>query len=151
MPGGDYGVEMTDAECAAFLTERGHGVLSFGGDEPYALPISFGYDVDRNRCVLQFVFPRDSEKRARLDASPAVSLVCYDWTTPDDWCSVLVTGRLRRIADDSPDAIDASETFAAAADVTGLSAFGTEATELDLEWYALEIDEMSGRHPPAAD
>jgi nitroimidazol reductase NimA-like FMN-containing flavoprotein (pyridoxamine 5'-phosphate oxidase superfamily) len=148
MSPGDYGVEMTDSEIATFLTRRGHGVLSFGGDVPYGLPISFGYDVIENRCIFQLVFHEESEKQARLEESPAVSLVTYEWTDPSDWRSVVITGTLHAIDEDTPEAIEASEIFAEYASVTGLTVFEQEAPELDPEWYELEIEEMKGRHSP---
>jgi len=151
MTAADIGVEMTDEEIAAFLTEQGHGVVSFAGDRPYSLPISFGYDVLEHRCIFQLVFHEESTKRERLADSPRVSLVSYEWHDPDDWRSVVVGGELRRIDDESPAAIDASEVFAEYASIAGLSVFERPVTDLDPEWYELVIESTSGRQAPAVD
>ncbi|MFB6091601.1 MAG: pyridoxamine 5'-phosphate oxidase family protein [Haloquadratum sp.] len=151
MPDRQYGVEMTDDEIAAFLTRRGHGVLSFGGDRPYSLPISFGFDVLENRCIFQLVFHEGSEKLARLEASDRVSLVSYEWNSPDDWRSVVIEGRLARIESGSADAIAASEVFAQYASLAGFAVFDRPVSELDPEWFELDIEEMQGRHAPSID
>ncbi|SDX54671.1 pyridoxamine 5'-phosphate oxidase family protein [Halobellus clavatus] len=149
MPRGDYGVAMDDKAVASFLTSQGHGVLSFGGDVPYSLPISFGYDVLENRCIFQLVFHEDSEKSARLEASNRVSLVAYEWNDPSDWRSVVVEGRLQPIEEASPAAMDASEIFAEFASLAGLSVFDRPSADLDPAWYELEITKMKGREAPS--
>ncbi len=143
-----YGVEMNEREIAEFLARQGHGVLSFGGDEPYGVPISFGYDVLENRCIFQLVFSADSKKRAALDASVAVSLTTYEWNDVDDWRSVILNGSLVSIPNDTPDAVDAAEIFAECASLVSLSVFNEPTDELDVEWYELSIESMNGRESP---
>jgi nitroimidazol reductase NimA-like FMN-containing flavoprotein (pyridoxamine 5'-phosphate oxidase superfamily) len=144
-----YGVVMTDEEIGSFLARRGHGVLSFGGDVPYGLPISFGYDVLNNRCIFQLLFDEDSKKAAYLDSSSAVNLVTYEWDSADEWQSVVIDGELSAIPDDSPEAVDAAEVFAEFATVVGLSVFDRPVEDLKSGWYELDIQEMSGRKSPA--
>ncbi|MDY6819400.1 MAG: pyridoxamine 5'-phosphate oxidase family protein [Halobacteriales archaeon] len=143
-----YGVKMSDTEIAEFLVQRGHGVLSLGGDVPYAIPISFGYDVADHRCIFQFLFNPESKKRDYIDANDNVSLVSYEWTSPDDWRSVVIDGRLVHIDEGTPEALAASKIFAPYASTVALSVFNRPVTELDPEWYELEIDEMQGRQSP---
>lgn len=144
-----YGVEMTDKEIAEFLTRQGHGVLSFGGEEPYGLPISFGYDVLDNRCIFQLVSDADSKKEAALAHSSTVNLVAYEWNDIDDWRSVIITGQLHPIPEDSPDAIDAAGIFAEYASVASLTVFDKPLSELTAVWHKLDIEEMSGRQAPS--
>lgn len=144
----DYGVEMTDEEIDEFLMRRGHGVLSFGGDRPYAVPMSFGYDASENVCVLQLVNVERSEKQRHLDESSAVHLTTYEWHSVDDWQSVLIEGHLSPIRNDTPDEVDAAEIFSEYADTVGLSIFNRPATELEPEWYELRIETVSGRKSP---
>lgn len=73
-----YGIEMTDTEVAEFLTRQGHGVLSFGGEKPYGLPISFGYDILENRCIFQLLTRSDSKKQRYIEESDAANLVAYE-------------------------------------------------------------------------
>lgn len=143
-----YGIEMTTEEIAEFLTRRGHGVLSFGGDTPYGLPMSFGYDVMDNRCIFQLVFDDASRKRAYIEDSDSVSLVVYEWTGPDDWRSVVVEGQLQEIENDTPDAVQAEVVFGEYATVVGLSVFNEPIEELEPEWYELQIEEMTGYQSP---
>jgi nitroimidazol reductase NimA-like FMN-containing flavoprotein (pyridoxamine 5'-phosphate oxidase superfamily) len=144
----EYGVEMSDEEVAAFLARRGHGVLSFGGEVPYGLPISFGYDVLNDRCVFQLLFGEDSKKATYLDESTTVNLVAYEWETVDEWRSVVVDGDLSAIPDDSPEAVDAAAVFAEFATVVGTSVFDRPLAELESDWYELTIRERSGRQSP---
>jgi nitroimidazol reductase NimA-like FMN-containing flavoprotein (pyridoxamine 5'-phosphate oxidase superfamily) len=141
----EYGVEMDDEEIAAFLTNHGHGVLSLGGDAPYGVPVSFGYDVLEHRCVLQLVFGPESRKREYIDGETPVSLTSYDYGDVDDWASVIVEGTLRRIEDDAPAAVDAAEIFAPYATVVSMTVFETPAEDLVAEWYELAIESTSGR------
>ena len=144
------GTPMDQRDIDDLLTATGYGILSLASDdEPYSLPISFGYDVLENRCIFQLVFHEDSEKSARLEASNRVSLVAYEWNDPSDWRSVVVEGRLRPIEEASPAAMDASEIFAEFASLAGLSVFDRPSADLDPAWYELEITKMKGREAPS--
>lgn len=144
----DYGVEMTDKEVAEFLTRQGHGVLSFGGEEPYGLPISFGYDVVDDRCIFQLVSDADSKKEAALTESSRVNLVAYEWNDIDDWRSVIISGELAPIPDESIDAVNAASVFAEYASVASLTVFDKSLSELTVVWHKLDIEEMTGRRSP---
>lgn len=146
-----YGIEMTAKEIAEFLERQGHGVLSFGGAEPYGLPISFGYDPLDNRCIFQLVSAPDSKKQTYLDESNAVNLVAYEWVSIDDWRSVVLDGRLESIEPDTPSAVDAAEVFAKYGSVVGLSVFNRPVDELEPDWYELHVEEMSGYKSPLVD
>lgn len=146
-----YGVDMSREEVAAFLDRQGDGVLAFGGDLSYAIPISFGYDVAENRVIFQFVFSPGSRKRSYIEAGEDVTLVVYDWAAPDDWRSVLVTGSLAPIEPESPAAVAASEVFAPRATAISLAGFEHPAEELDPQWYELAIQEMQGRQAPVVE
>jgi nitroimidazol reductase NimA-like FMN-containing flavoprotein (pyridoxamine 5'-phosphate oxidase superfamily) len=146
-----YGIEVADDEIAAYLTRQGHGVLSFGGEVPYGLPISFGYDVLENRCVFQLLFDVESRKREYVERADRATLVVYEWVDPDDWRSVVVDGRLRRIGPGSPAAVDASEVFAEYASVVALTVFDRPVTDPDPEWYELRGDELTGYQSPTVD
>jgi nitroimidazol reductase NimA-like FMN-containing flavoprotein (pyridoxamine 5'-phosphate oxidase superfamily) len=148
MENGRYGVEMNEDEVVEFLVDQGHGVLSFGGEPAYGLPISFGYDVVDNRCIFQLLFPPGSQKREYVERSSSVNLVSYDWSDPDDWQSVVIRGPLDAIPDDSVDAVEASEVFAEHASVPGLAVFDGSIDDLDPEWHELRIEDATGRQSP---
>lgn len=149
MDEGAYGVEMSPAEIDAFLDSRGHGVLSIGGEIPYAIPISYGYDADGDRFVFQFLWHDESEKREHLDASDRATLTVYRFDHPDKWRSVVATGRLEPIEDDTPAAVAAAEVFAPHAATVSLAVFERPAEELEAGWCELRIEELSGRQSPA--
>jgi nitroimidazol reductase NimA-like FMN-containing flavoprotein (pyridoxamine 5'-phosphate oxidase superfamily) len=141
---------MSSTEIAEFLTRQGHGVLSFSGDEPYGLPISFGYDPIDNRFIFQLVSAPDSRKQAYLDESDAVNLVAYEWQSVDDWRSVVIDGHLTVIEEGSPAAIEAAEVFAEYGSVVGLQVFNKPLEELEPDWYELEVTDMEGYKSPVA-
>lgn len=138
-------VSMTDDEVAAFLSRAGDGVLTLHTTVPYSFPVSFGYDVESGRCLLQFVSRTGSRKRAALREEPAATLVAYDVSSPDDWASVVVEGTL--VERDAPDA-DARTAYAEQATAVGMSVFDAESSDLDVAWYELRPESVSGRQSP---
>lgn len=146
-----YGIEMTTDEIAEFLTRQGHGVLSFGGDVPYGIPLSFGYDVLDNRCVFQLLSGSDSKKRAALAETDAVNLVAYEWNDVDNWRSVVITGQLLPIESDTPEVVKAADVFAEYGSVVGTEVFNRPLDEMTSDWYELQIEEMTGYRSPRLD
>lgn len=139
----DRRTEMPDDETDAFLGRHETGVLSLARtDEPYAIPISYGYDPDDRQFYLRLVSTPDSEKRRYLGSSPDARLVVYD---RDDrtYRSVIAIGTLERI---DPEALTVADVeqygdaerplFEAWADGKG---------DLDIQLYRLEPDTLSGR------
>ena len=52
MSSGKYGVVLDDDEVATFLERQGIGTLSMGDERGgYGIPMSFGYDRTRERCI----------------------------------------------------------------------------------------------------
>lgn len=144
-----YGVSMDEAGIGERLAAKGDGVLSFGGDPGYAIPVSFGYDAPNRRLVFQFVFPSDSRKRDYVDAPAEVSLVSYEWNGPDDWWSVIVTGDLTPVPDAEEAA--AAAVFAEFATPVSTTVFDRPLQELEPEWYQLDVAALDGRRSPLAD
>lgn len=142
-----YGVEMTDDEIAAFLSGQGHGVLAVARDDlPYGIPVSFGYDGDENRFVLQLLFGSDSQKRRFIEEGDPVTLVTYEWNTPYDWRSVIAQGVLRSLPTDEQ--VAAAETFAPEAKTVSLAVFMEPVEELEAAWYEIDVDRITGRETP---
>jgi hypothetical protein len=145
-----HGSSMTDAEIAEFLSDKGDGVLSFAGTPTYAIPVSFGYDGANRRLVFQFVFSEDSRKRTYVERDEDAMLVAYEWNHPNDWRSVVSTGRLRPIERDTASATTAAEVFAEHAKPVGLEVFDRTTSDLEPEWYGFEWREMRGRRSAVA-
>lgn len=92
--------KLTDTEIEEFLKENQHGILSFSGEEPYAVPM--GYQYKRGTVLLGFV--TGGRKWDCLQKSPKVCFsVCTPrWHTPDlkESCtSVILEGELEEVTD----------------------------------------------------
>ena len=75
----DSRTEMSADETAAFLGRQETGVLALArADEPYAIPVSYGFDAGRRRFYLRLVSTPDSEKRRFLASEPTARLVVYE-------------------------------------------------------------------------
>lgn len=97
---------MSDRETDQFLRERGVGVLPLtDGSEAYGVPISFGYDGESR---LFFVFLQEGERSKKVafaEATERASLTAFAIDSKHDWRSVVVSGPLRRVADDEWDTV----------------------------------------------
>lgn len=134
---------MSQTETGSFLADRGHGVLAFNADEPYALPISFGFDDAEDRCYLQLLFGDESKKRDHIQQSDGVCLVVYEWNAMNDWRSVVITGDLRLLSGD--ERVKPAEVFHDTAAIPDLSVFSDSLDDLEFGWYELEIETIEDR------
>jgi len=137
--------EMTPAEVDEFLGRNETGVLSLAREnDPYAIPISYGYDAAARTFFLRLVSTPESEKSAFLSSSPDARIVVYD-ETPDAtvYRSVVAIGTLERI---EPDALSPEQIAQYGQARRPLfEIWGTGRDELDIELYRIEPDELSGR------
>lgn len=134
---------MADAEIDDFLGDHETGVLSLARtDDPYAIPISYGYDDDERVFYMRLVSTPESEKRAFLESSPTARLVVYD-ERDSTYRSVIATGQLEDISPSelTPDQI--AQYGEAKRPLFEIWAQGKE--ELDIELYRLDPDSLEGR------
>ncbi|MDF9745549.1 pyridoxamine 5'-phosphate oxidase family protein [Natrinema salsiterrestre] len=139
----DQETEMTDAEIDDFLTRHETGVLSLARtDEPYAIPISYGYDDDEREFYMRMVSTPDSEKRQFLESTPQARLVVYD-EADSTYRSVIATGELESIepSDLTPDQI--AQYGEAKRPLFEIWADGKD--ELNIELYRLVPATLGGR------
>ena len=139
----DKETEMTDEEIDDFLGEHETGVLSLARtDEPYAIPISYGYDEENREVYMRLVSTPESEKREFLDSSPDARLVVYD-EADSTYRSVIATGTLQDIdpADLTPEQI--AQYGEAKRPLFEIWADGKE--DLDIQLYRLIPDSLNGR------
>ncbi|QSW97883.1 pyridoxamine 5'-phosphate oxidase family protein [Haloterrigena alkaliphila] len=139
----DQETDMGDAEIDEFLGEHETGVLSLARtDDPYAIPISYGYDRDEREFYMRLVSTPESEKREFLESSPAARLVVYD-EQDSSYRSVIATGSLENIppAELTPDQI--AQYGQAKRPLFEIWAQGKE--DLDIELYRLDPDSLNGR------
>lgn len=135
---------MTREAVDDFLESRGVGVLAFPSEEnAYSLPMSFGYDRYGGELFFQFAMGETSEKRAHLTVGRDASLTVFEWHSVDDWRSANVRGPIREVPVEEYGR--AAAMFAAYARVASLEVFDQPLQELDLEWYVLDAESVTGR------
>ncbi|MDH5019777.1 pyridoxamine 5'-phosphate oxidase family protein [Halobacterium rubrum] len=135
--------EMSRAETDSVLARNETGVLSLArDDEPYAIPISYGYDAETRTFFLRLVSTPESEKREFLSSSPAVRLVVSEESEPE-YRSVVAQGTLREVSTDEM-TVERIEQFGDAKRPL-FEVWGESKTDLRIQLYELDADDVSGR------
>lgn len=87
--------EMTEDECRQALEPLNFGRLGCARDnQPYVVPIYFSYD---GRHLYGFSTP--GQKIEWMRSNPLICLEVDERTSPDDWMSVVVSGRYQELPD----------------------------------------------------
>lgn len=135
--------QLSRDETDSILGRHETGVLSLAReDEPYAIPISYGYDVEERRFYLRLVSTPESEKRRFLASSPHARLVVYEEDDPI-YRSVVTTGTLNEVPRDEL-TVDHIDQYGDAKRPL-FEIWGESRRDLDIQLYQLEPDELSGR------
>lgn len=135
--------ELSAAETDELLGRHETGVLALAADdEPYAIPISYGYDADDRRFFLRLVSTPESEKRAFLAASPTARLVVYE-EDESTYRSVVVIGVLEEISTDDM-TVERIEQYGSAKRPL-FEIWGRNKKDLDIKLYELDCESVSGR------
>ena len=137
-------VTMDDDAIESFLTAEGYGVLAFGGEPPYAIPMSYGYDPDAGAVHVHMSEFEGSEKAARLDGPKPVSLVVSRYGGPDQWRSVVVDGTLSELSEADVERRDVLESFKGGS-LASVDVFNRPLSDVSFEWYVLDPSSISGR------
>jgi len=133
---------MDDSEIDALLGTGGTGVIAFAdADEPYAVPISYGYDSDAEAVYIRCGFAPDSEKRRFVDDGVTASLVITDDT--GTWQSVIVRGSLTEIAE--PAIEGGAAQSIRRMNIPYVTIHETPATAMEFELYRLAPESVTGR------
>ncbi len=139
----DQATTLSPAETDALLGSHETGVLSLAsGDEPYAIPISYGYDADERQFYLRLVSTPESEKRQFLASSPTARLIVYEEREPV-YRSVVARGTLVEIPRDDLD-VELIEQYGDAKRPL-FEIWGQPRDDLDVALYRFEPEELSGR------
>ena len=139
----DQNVEMTDREVDEFLGSHETGVLALAGvEEPYAIPISYGYDAGERTLYMRLVSTPESEKRAFLSSTPQARLVVYD-DLDDTYRSVVVHGELEEISPDELTPDDIAQYGEAKRPLFEI--WADSKRDLTIELYRLDATEITGR------
>lgn len=125
------------------LARHETGVLSLAADdEPYSIPISYGYDATDRRFYMRLVSTPESEKREFLADRPTARLVVYE-EGDGIYRSVIVVGTLEEI-DTADMTVDRIEQYGKAKRPL-FEIWGQSKKNLDIQLYELESDTISGR------
>lgn len=137
--------EMSASQIDDFLSDAETGVLSLAMDnEPYSIPISYGYDASSQAFYLRLVSAPGSEKRKFLSSSPDCRLVVYDEDSDGtEYRSVIAVGALEEI-DPSEMSIEEIEQYGEARRPL-FEIWGAGKEDLDIRLYTLQPAELSGR------
>lgn len=138
---------MSREEIVAFLESRRTGVLALPSeDRPYAIPVSYAFDPDRNELLLRLGHLEDTQKDEYLDDDTHARVVVYE---PGEPRSVIVDGTLVELGAEDLDperirSLGSGETPA-------FDLWPVDKPELDVTIHRLTDAEMTGRKPIGRD
>ena len=133
---------MDEERIEKLLIEQGVGVLSMAhDDEPYGIPIAFGYDGGNYLYLLFVGHSEEGRKVTYAERSETASFLVYDLDDDGTWRSVIVEGTLDRVTIDE---------WERAKEAMGDNAYRpdllTDVDEReDPRVWAVEIEEWDGR------
>lgn len=133
-----YTFGMETAEMNERLRAGRVGVLSLAsGGDSYAVPVAYHYDGAR--LYLRLGEHDDSEKMAYLGSTARATFLLHEFADPSSSWSIVVRGRLHRLADDAFSEAEINERFAP------IRVFGEDIGDLEQAIYEIEIEEATGR------
>lgn len=99
---GLLGEETSEADVKSCLARAGYGILGLVKDgDAYTVPLSFGYDDDIETLYFLLAFEENSRKATFIETTDTASFVVVDANLPDSWESVMITGTLEVVPEDS--------------------------------------------------
>lgn len=138
-------VTMDEDERTEFLGTGGTGVASFprGADEPpYSVPVSYGFDGEREDFYFRLAFSTESEKSGVIGDRKPVSFVTYR-QTDDGWRSVVASGKLEEVTEAAIDS--AVVTAMRRIHIPLVDVFDREPRELEFRFFRLDPAELHGK------
>lgn len=139
----DQQTALSEGETDRFLGRHETGVLALArDDDPYAIPISYGYDPDERLFYLRLVSTPESRKRQFLTSAPRARLVVYE-KDGDTYRSVVAAGTLEKIPR-AELSVEHIEQYGEAKRPL-FEIWGESRGELEVQLFRLRPDELSGR------
>ncbi|MEF8784575.1 MAG: pyridoxamine 5'-phosphate oxidase family protein [Haloarculaceae archaeon] len=136
------GVPMSSDDTETLLASEGYGILSLArDDEPYSIPVSFGYDGESVYLGL-LEFGSDPKKMEFIADGATARLLVTDISHRFDWRSIAITGTVRSIEKDTEqwehllDTLEDNAWF--------MPAFERSESIESIHGWELEIDELTG-------
>lgn len=132
--------DLTGDALDALLGRQQTAVLALAhGDEPYAIPVSYGYDDVNQVFYLQLVVDANSEKRLFLGASPQARLVVSEHRE-GIYRSAIAEGTLEKVFRDE---LSVEEVYQYSGAKRPLLEMWDE--DEDIELYELDPEVLTGR------
>lgn len=129
------------------LTRRGIGVLAMVDEgQPYAIPMSFGYDAEEMMFPMQWGGGYQSRKNQAIDTNTNVCLTVYEQDNDEElvWRSAIITGELYEIPDDEMERAYAS--IAANAEFpSDTGVWGIPFEDVEFRMFGLSTKNCTGR------
>ncbi|MFC7072910.1 pyridoxamine 5'-phosphate oxidase family protein [Halovenus rubra] len=137
--------EMRREDIDEFVGNRETGVLTLAKkNEPYSIPISYGYDATDGTFYMRLVSTPESEKRTFLDSSPEIRLVIYDGTDDQTmYRSVVAAGTLEERTPEDLSVTEIEQYGEAKRPLFEI--WGKGRDELDIKLYEFQPDTIEGR------
>ncbi|ELY77145.1 pyridoxamine 5'-phosphate oxidase family protein [Natrinema gari] len=134
-------------EINEMLTRRGIGVLAMVDEgQPYAIPMSFGYDAEEMMFPMQWGGGYQSRKNQAIDTNTNVCLTVYEQDNDEElvWRSAIITGELYEIPDDEMERAYAS--IAANAEFpSDTGVWGIPFEDVEFRMFGLSTKNCTGR------
>lgn len=143
-------VKLDEGERNELLERGGTGVISFttGIDEPpYSLPVSYGYDETNGHFYFHLADGTGTKWDVMQDGD-LVSFVTFD-RDDGDWWSVVATGTLEGIPEDTVDPVVAEAMRRV--QIPLFDVFDAPTRELTFRFFRLDPDDVTGRKEVYAD
>jgi uncharacterized protein len=137
--------EMTREEIDELLGRHETGVLALArSDEPYAIPISYGFDAGERTFYMRLVSTPESQKRRFLASNPSARLVVYEEEGAGSvYRSVVATGTLEEIPPNEL-TVETIEQYGEAKRPL-FEIWGRSKADLDIQLYRFVPEVLSGR------
>lgn len=142
---------LSDHAIEEVLVGNGVGVLSLVHDgHPYGIPMSFGYDGNELRFVMQFGTGYGGHKMKSIRSNSNACFTVYEQVPVDEhneahrWRSVIATGEVIEV-DQDIEAEALASLVANAEFPPDLGIWGVEFEQIELSLFRLDIQECSGR------
>jgi nitroimidazol reductase NimA-like FMN-containing flavoprotein (pyridoxamine 5'-phosphate oxidase superfamily) len=152
-------IEMNDEETVEFLQNQGHGVLALANhNESYGVPVSFGYTEEEGEAAVYLYLLQFGEASKKLEFAEQTGQAClivYNVENGDTWRSVIVTGSLTDLEDESGvETVNRITDREYIDNIMGENAWFPVFEELeepitDTRRFLLNVDEITGRQGEA--
>jgi Predicted flavin-nucleotide-binding protein len=134
---------LSEEEIDSLLGRHETGVISLAREgEPYAVPISYGFDAEQRVFYLRLVSTPESEKRKFLSSTPHTRFVVYEEDAPL-YSSVVATGTLSEISREEL-TVEHVEQYGEAKRPL-FEIWGDSLPDLNVRLYRFDPEDMSGR------